>query len=217
MYSYWNRPFLGDIRWLIRGCWLLGCRFKYGNCICLLRSLGKWSCLTSGSIYAIFYPHLSGNDPIWRAQCSNWVGSTTYHENLTHGKLAPSTFLQRLYLQIVSHSTVPLPIGNTLVHFTIPSKIECDVTNGPRSVSCDRAIRCSGSGVRSVGPVGDFLEPWISTPKVTSVLLGEQETSTVARPSPVASRGRAQITPPYNWVKNLSYPWFSAMKNYRIL
>ena len=33
--------------------------------------------------------------------------------------------------------------------------------NGPRSVSCDRAvryIRYSGLGVRSVGPVGDFLE-----------------------------------------------------------
>ena len=40
----------------------------------------------------------------------------------------------------------------------IPSKIEWDLTNGPRSVSCDRAIRYSGLGVRSVGPVGDFLE-----------------------------------------------------------
>ena len=30
--------------------------------------------------------------------------------------------------------------------------------NGPRSVSCDRAIRYSGLGVRSLGPVGDFLE-----------------------------------------------------------
>ena len=31
--------------------------------------------------------------------------------------------------------------------------------NGPRSVSCDRAIRYSGLfGVRSVGPVGDFLD-----------------------------------------------------------
>ena len=42
-----------------------------------------------------------------------------------------------------------------------PSKIEWDLTNGPRSVSCDRAIRYSGFfGVRSfVGPVGsDFLE-----------------------------------------------------------
>ena len=39
-----------------------------------------------------------------------------------------------------------------------PSKIEWDLTNGPRSVSCDRAIRYSGLGVRSVGPVEDFLE-----------------------------------------------------------
>ena len=39
-----------------------------------------------------------------------------------------------------------------------PSKIEWDLTNGPRSVSCDPAIRYSGLGVRSVGPVGDFLE-----------------------------------------------------------
>ena len=30
--------------------------------------------------------------------------------------------------------------------------------NGPRLVSCDRAIRYSGLGVRSVGPVGDFLD-----------------------------------------------------------
>ena len=30
--------------------------------------------------------------------------------------------------------------------------------NGPCSVSCDRAIKYSGLGVRSVGPVGDFLE-----------------------------------------------------------
>ena len=30
--------------------------------------------------------------------------------------------------------------------------------NGPRSVSYDRAIRYSGSGVHSVDPVGDFLE-----------------------------------------------------------
>ena len=30
--------------------------------------------------------------------------------------------------------------------------------NGPRSVSCDRAIRYSGLGVRSLGPVGDFLD-----------------------------------------------------------
>ena len=33
------------------------------------------------------------------------------------------------------------------------------IPNGPRSVSCYRAIRYSGCfGVRSVGPVGDFLE-----------------------------------------------------------
>ena len=39
-----------------------------------------------------------------------------------------------------------------------PSKIEWDLTNRPRSVSCDRAIRYSGLGVRSVGPVRDFLD-----------------------------------------------------------
>ena len=33
-----------------------------------------------------------------------------------------------------------------------------DLTNGPRSVSCDRAIRYSCLGVRSVGPVEDFLK-----------------------------------------------------------
>ncbi len=34
--------------------------------------------------------------------------------------------------------------------------------NGPRSVSCDRAIRYSGLfGVRSVGNVGDFLETFL--------------------------------------------------------
>ena len=39
-----------------------------------------------------------------------------------------------------------------------PSKTEWDLTNGPRSVSCDRAIRYSGLGVRSIRPVGDFLD-----------------------------------------------------------
>ena len=39
-----------------------------------------------------------------------------------------------------------------------PLKIEWDLTNGPRSVSCDRAIRYSGLGFLSVGPVEDFLE-----------------------------------------------------------
>ena len=43
-----------------------------------------------------------------------------------------------------------------------PSKIEWDLTNGPYQVSCDRAIRYSGLfGVRSVGPVGDFLESFM--------------------------------------------------------
>ena len=41
---------------------------------------------------------------------------------------------------------------------SVPSKIEWDHPNGPRSVSCDRAIRYSGWGVRSVGSVGDFLD-----------------------------------------------------------
>ena len=49
--------------------------------------------------------------------------------------------------------------------FKDPSKIKWDLTNGPRFVSCNRAIRYSGFfGVRSLGPVGDFLErmiPWI--------------------------------------------------------
>ena len=39
-----------------------------------------------------------------------------------------------------------------------PSEIEWDLTNGPRSVSCDRVIRYPGLGVCSVGHVGDFLE-----------------------------------------------------------
>ena len=30
--------------------------------------------------------------------------------------------------------------------------------NGPRSVTCDRAIRYPGSGVLAVGPVVDFLD-----------------------------------------------------------
>ena len=38
-----------------------------------------------------------------------------------------------------------------------PSKIEWDLTNGPRSVSCNRAIRSSGFfRVRSVAPVGQI-------------------------------------------------------------
>ena len=37
------------------------------------------------------------------------------------------------------------------------SRIEYHLTNRSRSVSCDRAIRYSGLGVCSVGPVGDYL------------------------------------------------------------
>ena len=41
-----------------------------------------------------------------------------------------------------------------------PSKIEWDLTNGPLSklVELLDTFRYSGLGVRSVGPVGDFLE-----------------------------------------------------------
>ena len=39
----------------------------------------------------------------------------------------------------------------------VPSKIEWDLTNGPPK-EVARAIRYSGLGVRSVGPVGDFLD-----------------------------------------------------------
>ena len=38
-----------------------------------------------------------------------------------------------------------------------PSKIEWGLTNGPLK-EVARAIRFSGLGVRSVGPVGDFLD-----------------------------------------------------------
>ena len=40
------------------------------------------------------------------------------------------------------------------------TKIEWDLTNGPLRPqgSCDRAIKYSGLGVRSVDPIGDFLE-----------------------------------------------------------
>ena len=39
----------------------------------------------------------------------------------------------------------------------IPSKIEWDLTNGPLRRLLYRAIKYPGLGVRSVGPVGDFL------------------------------------------------------------
>ena len=46
-----------------------------------------------------------------------------------------------------------------IVILHVQSKIEWDLTNEPRSVSCVRAIRYSGLGVCSVGPtVGDFLD-----------------------------------------------------------
>ena len=51
----------------------------------------------------------------------------------------------------------------TVIHYSIignycPSNIKRDPSNGPYQVSCDRAIRYSGLGVRSVDPVGDFLD-----------------------------------------------------------
>ena len=39
-----------------------------------------------------------------------------------------------------------------------PSKIEWNLTNGPLRKLLELLYRYSGSGVRSVGPVGDFLE-----------------------------------------------------------
>ncbi len=50
--------------------------------------------------------------------------------------------------------------------------------NGPRSVSCDRAIRYSGLGVCSVGPVGDFLE---TIHLVGDMLVSWRATSTTFR------------------------------------
>ena len=51
-------------------------------------------------------------------------------------------------------------VGKYTIHgsYGYLSKIKWNLTNGPTFVSCDRAIRYSGLGVRSVGPVGDFLE-----------------------------------------------------------
>ena len=45
-----------------------------------------------------------------------------------------------------------------MLHGTaIPSKIEWDLTNGgPKLIA--RAVRYSGLGVRSVGPVGDLID-----------------------------------------------------------
>ena len=51
---------------------------------------------------------------------------------------------------------VPLFLETPILN---PSEIEWDrIPTDPVEVSCDRAIRYSGLGVRSVGPVGDFLD-----------------------------------------------------------
>ena len=51
-------------------------------------------------------------------------------------------------------------IDMVIIDIHDPSKIEWDLTNGPlREVA--RAIRYSGLGVHSVGPVGDFLDMMI--------------------------------------------------------
>ena len=58
-------------------------------------------------------------------------------------------------------AVAPLPffLLATTKNGVVPSKIEWDLTNGPRLVSCDQATRYAGFfGVRSVGPVGDFLD-----------------------------------------------------------
>ena len=47
---------------------------------------------------------------------------------------------------------------NSKIPSNYPSKIEWDLTNGPLSKLLEVLYRYSGLGVRSVGPVGDFLE-----------------------------------------------------------
>ena len=63
--------------------------------------------------------------------------------------------------KVVPLHTKPTNLTNLFFFFPFSYqwKNEWDLTSGPRSVSCDRAIIYSGLGVRSVGPtVGDFLE-----------------------------------------------------------
>ena len=54
---------------------------------------------------------------------------------------------------VLFYTFIPLFVDSMAVFpCRVPSKIEWDLTNGPPS------IRYTGLGVRSVGPVGDFLE-----------------------------------------------------------
>ena len=83
----------------------------------------------------------------------------------THGDFKLSSLEKTIFLVPEKPwKSPPKKDPNTWV-FKDPSKIKWDLTNGPRFVSCNRAIRYSGFfGVRSLGPVGDFLErmiPWI--------------------------------------------------------
>ena len=50
-----------------------------------------------------------------------------------------------------------------------------DSQRTPDQVNCDRAIKYSGLGVRSVGPVGDFLDSWEPRNCVGKVLMSTKQ------------------------------------------
>ena len=74
------------------------------------------------------------------------------------GYLFQTAIIRTFFVGSSGRSDVYKGVRVRIVPFHIPSRIEWDLTNGPRSVSCDRATRSSGLGVRSVGRVGDFLD-----------------------------------------------------------
>ena len=77
----------------------------------------------------------------------------------SNGILCYDITVVKMLEQYPCSNGIPYPISTGEMCFVwfIPSKMEWDLPNGPRSVSCDRAIRYSGFfGVCSVGPVGDF-------------------------------------------------------------
>ena len=107
--------------------------------------------------------------PIWKIWSSNWIISPSFGMNikkylschqLDDGERVLKLEVNKLKRKLQSLSRKSLRVGKT--HWKVGS-IKNGMgpnPNGPRSVSCDRAIRYSGFfGVRSVGPVGQI--SWI--------------------------------------------------------
>ena len=80
------------------------------------------------------------------------------HREHVSGEFVGCTYKKRVNS---SHEWLTDFTDNFSEHVPFPSKIEQDLANGHLSKLLKLLIRYSGLGVRSVGPVGDFLDHFL--------------------------------------------------------